>query len=80
MLPILVGLAAIGSTALMWALYTPGSDTSRVFYGTDTRAAPLLVGVLLAFLWKPSAMPDIRDRARARRSLELAGAARARGA
>jgi peptidoglycan/LPS O-acetylase OafA/YrhL len=56
-LPILVGLAAIGSTVLMWVLYTPGSDTSRVFYGTDTRATPILVGVLLAFLWRPSALP-----------------------
>jgi peptidoglycan/LPS O-acetylase OafA/YrhL len=62
--PVLVGLAALGSTALMWALYTPGADTSRVFYGTDTRAAPLLVGVLLAFLWKPSAMPTLRAPAR----------------
>jgi peptidoglycan/LPS O-acetylase OafA/YrhL len=35
----------------------PGADTSRIFYGTDTRAAPLLVGVLLAFVWKPSSMP-----------------------
>ena len=39
-LPALVALGAIGSTALMWALYTPGGDTSRIFYGTDTRAAP----------------------------------------
>jgi peptidoglycan/LPS O-acetylase OafA/YrhL len=54
--PVLVALAAIGSTALMWALYTPGADTSRVFYGTDTRAAPLLVGVLLAFIWRPGSM------------------------
>ncbi|MGA2755767.1 MAG: acyltransferase family protein [Solirubrobacteraceae bacterium] len=56
-LPALVAIGAVGSTALMWALYVPGSDTSRIFYGTDTRAAPLLVGVLLAFAWKPSAMP-----------------------
>ena len=56
-LPALVAAGAVGSTALMWALYVPGSDTSRVFYGTDTRAAPLLVGVLLAFAWRPSAMP-----------------------
>ena len=41
----------------MWQLYQPGTDTSRIFYGTDTRAAPLLVGVLLAFLWKPSSLP-----------------------
>ena len=72
-LPILVGLAAIGSTVLMWVLYSPGSDTSRVFYGTDTRATPILVGVLLAFLWRPSALPDIRNRVRARLLLEIAG-------
>jgi peptidoglycan/LPS O-acetylase OafA/YrhL len=55
-MPVLVTVAAIGSTALMWALYAPGGDTSRVFYGTDTRAAPLLVGVLLAFVWRPGSM------------------------
>ena len=65
----LVALGAIGSTALMWALYRPGADTSRIFYGTDTRAAPLLIGVLLAFAWKPSAMPAW-DSARARRRLD----------
>jgi peptidoglycan/LPS O-acetylase OafA/YrhL len=68
-LPVLVGLAAIGSTALMWALYTPGSDTSRLFYGTDTRAAPLLIGVLLAFVWKPSSLPVWSGR-QARRELD----------
>ena len=72
-IPILVGVAAIGSTVLMWALYTPSGDASRVFYGTDTRAAPILVGVLLAFLWKPSALPDVRNRVRARLLLEGAG-------
>ena len=65
----LVALGAIGSTVLMWALYRPGADTSRIFYGTDTRAAPLLIGVLLAFAWKPSAMPAW-DSARARRRLD----------
>ena len=68
-LPALVALAAIGSAALMWTLYTPGPDTSRIFYGTDTRAAPLLVGVLLAFAWKPSAMPAWGGR-RARLALD----------
>jgi peptidoglycan/LPS O-acetylase OafA/YrhL len=56
-LPLLVAVAAVGSTALMWALYKPGADPSRVYYGTDTRAAPLLVGVLLAFVWRPGALP-----------------------
>jgi peptidoglycan/LPS O-acetylase OafA/YrhL len=68
-LPALVALGAIGSTVLMWALYTPGGDPSRIFYGTDTRAAPLLVGVLLAFAWKPSSMPAW-DSPRARRALD----------
>jgi peptidoglycan/LPS O-acetylase OafA/YrhL len=58
--PALVLLAALASTALMWHLYQPGTDTSRIFYGTDTRAAPLLIGVLLAFAWKPSSLPTGR--------------------
>jgi peptidoglycan/LPS O-acetylase OafA/YrhL len=60
LLPVLVALGAVVSTVLMAVLYSPGSDTSRIFYGTDTRAAPLLVGVLLAFLWRPSALPGLR--------------------
>ncbi len=38
---------AAGSTILMWALYNP-ADVSRVYYGTDTRATALLLGVALA--------------------------------
>jgi Acyltransferase family len=36
---------------LTTVLYHPGADTSRVYYGTDTRAAELLVGGLLAVLF-----------------------------
>jgi hypothetical protein len=48
----------------MAAWYSPWQDTSRLYYGTDTRAAPLLVGAALA-LWRaggvgPRALP--RDR------------------
>jgi peptidoglycan/LPS O-acetylase OafA/YrhL len=47
-------LAGIGaSTALMWVLFTPGIDPSRLYYGTDTRVAGLLVGVALAMVWHP---------------------------
>lgn len=49
----LIVFGAIGSTALMWVLYVPGEDPSRIYYGTDTRAAGLLIGCLLAFLWSP---------------------------
>jgi peptidoglycan/LPS O-acetylase OafA/YrhL len=42
---------ALGSTLLMWALYAPDKDPSRVYFGTATRAAPLLLGAALAIVW-----------------------------
>ena len=51
--PIVVVAGAIASVVLMWVLYVPGGDPSRVYYGTDTRAAGLLVGCALAFVWSP---------------------------
>jgi peptidoglycan/LPS O-acetylase OafA/YrhL len=48
---VVIGLAALGSTVLMALIYQPDIDPSRVYYGTDTRAAGLLVGVLLALIW-----------------------------
>jgi peptidoglycan/LPS O-acetylase OafA/YrhL len=47
LLAITAGLAA-GSAVLMVALFTPGADPSRVYYGTDTRAQSLLIGAALA--------------------------------
>jgi peptidoglycan/LPS O-acetylase OafA/YrhL len=66
-LPFLVVAGIVGSTALMWALYKP-SDPSRVYYGTDTRAFLLLMGILLALLW-----PAIERLRRALPLLELLG-------
>jgi peptidoglycan/LPS O-acetylase OafA/YrhL len=43
-------VAALGSLALMWVLYTPGDDPSRVYYGTGTRAFELLLGAILALV------------------------------
>jgi peptidoglycan/LPS O-acetylase OafA/YrhL len=43
---------AIASSLLMAILFDPGNP-NRVFYGTDTRATPLLIGVALAFVWHP---------------------------
>jgi peptidoglycan/LPS O-acetylase OafA/YrhL len=40
----------VASTAAMALLYEPGADTARVYFGTDTRAAGLLVGAALAFI------------------------------
>lgn len=45
--------AALGSAVLMAVLYRPGTDPSRIYYGTDTRAAGVLFGAALAFLWNP---------------------------
>ena len=41
---------AIISAALMWILFDPSKDPSRVYYGTDTRAFSLLFGSALAIL------------------------------
>jgi peptidoglycan/LPS O-acetylase OafA/YrhL len=54
-----VGLAAtvagtIGSAVWMAVLFQPGSDPSRVYYGTDTRLTGLLLGAALAFVWVPA--------------------------
>jgi len=48
---VLAGVAI--STIEMAVLYEPYSDPSRVYYGTDTRVAALLLGSALAFVWAP---------------------------
>ena len=50
------------SAAWMAVLYRPGTDPSRVYYGTDTRLAGLLIGAALACVWPPD-----QRRARGRR-------------
>ncbi len=69
-LPFLVVAGIAGSATLMWLLYTPGTDPSRVYYGTDTRAFLLLMGILLALVW-----PLVERLARALPLLELFGVA-----
>ena len=44
---------AVASSVLMAALYAPGQDPSRLYYGSDTRAAGLLFGAALALVWQP---------------------------
>jgi len=63
---VLTVLLALASTALMWGLYDPNQDPSRVYYGTDTRAATLLVGALLAFAWPLGGFRDEVSRRAAR--------------
>ena len=45
--------AAAGSAGTMALLYEPGTDPSRIYYGTDTRAAAILLGAALACVWAP---------------------------
>jgi peptidoglycan/LPS O-acetylase OafA/YrhL len=56
---------ALGSTLLMWALYAPDKDPSRVYFGTATRAAPLLLGAALAVVWPAGRLHGRIDRSAA---------------
>jgi len=51
---LLLMLGATASALWMGWLYHPDTDPSRVYYGTDTRAAGLLIGAALAFVWAPT--------------------------
>ena len=53
----LVIIGAVGSIAWMAYLYVPFEDPSRVYYGTDTRAAGILIGIALATAWMPWRLP-----------------------
>lgn len=44
-------IAALVSGILMAVLFDPHADHTRIYYGTDTRAMPILIGVALAFVW-----------------------------
>ena len=48
-------VAALASTVWMMVLYDP-LDPNRVYLGTDTRAAGLLLGAALATVWRPYAI------------------------
>ena len=57
---------AIISAGLMWILFDPARDPSRVYYGTDTRVFSLLFGSVLAILTRheeklPAVPSAVRD-------------------
>jgi peptidoglycan/LPS O-acetylase OafA/YrhL len=56
-------IGAAASTTLLAALAVAGADDSRLYYGTDTRAAALLVGACLAAAGAASWRPLGRARA-----------------
>ena len=73
----LVGLILAGamiSALAMAVIYQPGTDPSRVYYGTDTRAFALLIGAALALMMPSRKLSDIITR-RTRNFLDIAGGA-----
>lgn len=44
-------LVSLGSFLIMYWLYEPNQDPSRIYYGTDTRMFSILLGACLAFAW-----------------------------
>ena len=64
---VVIAIGVLTSTAAMWLLYEPLEDPSRIYYGTDTRAAGLLLGALVAFVWRPQIVEG-RTRFSAKRS------------
>lgn len=65
--------AAVSAIA-MALLYLPGTDPSRVYYGTDTRAFAILIGAALAVVWPSWRLTD-RISSRASSLLDLFGSA-----
>ena len=54
-------VAAVASTIAMAALYVPGVDATRVYYGTDTHLMGLMVGAALAFAWASDLHAPLAD-------------------
>ena len=63
---------SIVSVLTMVILYSPGTDPSRVYYGTDTRAFGLLIGAALAVIW-PSVPARSRISATHLKLMDVAG-------
>jgi len=69
-------LCAALSALAMTAIYLPGADPSRVYYGTDTHSSALLVGAALALSWPLQRLRALTaDKARVADGLGLAGLA-----
>ena len=75
--PARIGLAvlaaAAGATILMAVLYGSGTDTGRLYYGSDTHSQGLLVGSALGLLVPPRRL-SARVSEAGRRCLDSAGA------
>jgi peptidoglycan/LPS O-acetylase OafA/YrhL len=69
-----VGLGVL-SSVLMAVLFTPGTDPSRVYYGTDTRLFDLMAGATIAFVAAARPQPNARTRRTLHLVAPLAGVA-----
>ncbi len=70
-----VVLGAAGSCVLAWTLFNSGGDVTRIYYGTDTRAVALLVGIALAVALPPARVVAWRPGRANWLALEVAGVA-----
>ncbi|HET8954278.1 MAG TPA: acyltransferase family protein [Solirubrobacterales bacterium] len=73
-LALLTIAGAVASSILMFVLYEPSLDPSRIYFGTDTRAGGLLFGAALAMVW-PSRKLSRRIAPQARNTLDAMGIA-----
>lgn len=71
-LALLILASAALSALAMAMMYVPGTDPSRVYYGTDTRAFALLIGAALAVVW-PSQKLNERVSIAARHTMDVVG-------
>ena len=51
-------IASLGSFLIMYWLYEPNQDPSRIYYGTDTRMFSILLGACLALAWPSTKLKD----------------------
>lgn len=72
-LPMITFGLALVSALWMAILYSPDTDPSRIYYGTDTRAFALLIGCSLAFVWPMHRLSSRKLLPIGRRMLQIAG-------
>ncbi|WLP59565.1 acyltransferase family protein [Bacillus pumilus] len=72
-LPMITFGLALVSALWMAILYSPDTDPSRVYYGTDTRAFALLIGCSLAFVWPMQRLSSKKLLPVGKRILHIAG-------
>jgi peptidoglycan/LPS O-acetylase OafA/YrhL len=72
-----LAVLAVASTVWMAVLFDPGVDTARVYYGTDTRVAEMLIGAVAALFWRRWRLdvPARPSRRASQTTLQVAGMA-----